>query len=149
MAAMFYEDFSVGTEYTTSGRTIGESDLLQFAALTGDWNQLHTDAEYGKRSPFGQRIAHGLFGLALMEGMKYRLGHFDGTAIASLGWNGVTFSKPVFIGDTVHVHTRITAMRETRKPDRGIVTEQVRLLNQRGEVVTEAEHQVMLRRRGH
>ena len=149
MSVMFYEDFRIGAEYTTTARTIGESDILQFAALTGDWNRLHTDAEYCKGTPYGQRIAHGLFGLALMEGMKYRLGHVDGTAIASLSWNNVRFAKPIHIGDTVRVHVRISAMRETSKPDRGIVTEQVQLLNQHDEVVTEAEHLVMMLRRGH
>jgi len=148
MSAMFYEDFEVGAEFTTTGRTIAESDILQFAALTGDWNQLHTDEEYAKRTPYGRRIAHGLLGLALMEGMKYRLGHVDGTAIASLGWN-VRFAKPLYIGDTVRVHVRITAMRETSKVDRGIVTEEVQLLNQHDEVVSDAEHLLMMRRRGH
>jgi acyl dehydratase len=148
MSAMYYEDYRVGAEYVTTGRTIAESDVLQFAALTGDWNQLHTDEEFARTTPYGRRIAHGLLGLALMEGMKYRLGHVDGTGIASLSWS-VTFAKPIFIGDTVRVQVRITAMRETRKADRGIITEQVRLVNQRDEVVTEAEHLLMLRRRGH
>ena len=147
MDALFYEDFEVGAEYLTTGRTIAESDILQFAALTGDWNQLHTDEAYSQSGPFGERIAHGLLGLALMEGMKYRLGLVDGTAIASLGWN-VTFAKPIFIGDTVRVRVRITSKRETRNPERGIVMEQVELINQRDEVVTTAEHGVMMRRRG-
>jgi len=146
MAALYYEDFKVGDEWTTTGRTITESDLLGFAALTGDWNQLHTDEEYAKGTPFGRRIAHGLLGLALMEGMKYRLGLVDGTALASLGWN-VTFAKPIYIGDTVRVRARIVSMRETRHADRGIVNEEVLLLNQRDEVVTQAEHGLMMLRR--
>jgi len=147
MEALFYEDFEVGAEYLTTGRTVAESDILQFAALTGDWNQLHTDEAYSQTGPFGERIAHGLLGLALMEGMKYRLGLVDGTAIASLSWK-VTFAKPIFIGDTVRVRVHITDKRETRKADRGIVTEMVELINQRDEVVTEAEHALMMRRRG-
>lgn len=146
MTALFYEDFEVGSEFITTGRTITEADLMQFAALTGDWNQLHTDEEYAKKSPFGRRIAHGLYGLALMEGMKFRLGHGDGTAIASLSWT-VKFAKPIFIGDTVRTRWRITDKRTTRQPDRGIITETVELVNQRDEVVTEAEHLLMLRRR--
>ena len=146
MALMYYEDFQVGAEWTTTGRTITEADVLQFAALTGDWNQLHTDEEYCKGTPFGRRIAHGLFGLALMEGMKYRLGHTDGSALASLGWT-VKFSKPIYIGDTVRVRNRIVSVRPTRHADRGIVNEQVLLLNQHGDVVTEAEHGVMMLRR--
>ncbi len=144
MGPMFYEDFEVGAEYETTARTIGEADILQFAALTGDWNRVHTDAEFCKQTPYGQRIAHGLFGLSLMEGLKYRLGHFDGSAIASLSWN-VKFSQAIFIGDTLHVKVRIASKRETKKPGRGILTEDVQLINQKGEVVTAAEHMVMLR----
>jgi len=146
MGAMYYDDYHVGAEWITGGRTIGESDLLQFAALTGDWNALHTDEEYCKGTPFGRRIAHGLLGLALMEGMKYRMGHNDGTAIASLSWT-VQFAKPIYIGDTVRVRWRVTAMRETKQPDRGIITEAVELVNQMDEVVTSAEHLLMLRRK--
>lgn len=144
MGPMYYEDFEVGAEYETTARTIGETDILQFAALTGDWNRVHTDAEFCKQTEYGQRIAHGLFGLSLMEGLKYRLGHFDGSAIASLSWN-VKFSRAIFIGDTLHVKVRIASKRETKKPGRGILTEDVQLINQKGEVVTAAEHVVMLR----
>lgn len=144
MGPMYYEDFEVGAEYETTARTIGEADILQFAALTGDWNRVHTDAEFCKQTEYGQRIAHGLFGLSLMEGLKYRLGHFDGSAIASLSWN-VKFSRAIFIGDTLHVKVRIASKRETKKPGRGILTEDVQLINQKGEVVTAAEHVVMLR----
>lgn len=146
MAGMYFEDFQVGAESETNGRTISESDIVQFAALTGDWNPIHTDEEYCKNSPYRTRIAHGLFGLALMEGMKFRLGHFDGTAIASLGWD-IKFAKPILIGDTLHVKVRIASKRETKKPDRGILVEAVQLINQRKEIVTEGEHVVMMRRR--
>lgn len=146
MGAMYYEDFAVGQEHTTTARTISEADIVQFAALTGDWNQLHTDEEFARHTQYGGRIAHGLFGLALMEGLKYRLGHVDGTAIASLGWT-VKFARPIHIGDTVRVHFRITEVRATSKPDRGIVTEAVQLLNQRDEIVTEAEHGLLMMRR--
>jgi acyl dehydratase len=147
MSARYYEDFQVGEAFVTTGRTVTEGDLLQFAALTGDWNQLHMNEEFSRQGPFGQRIAHGLFGLALMEGMKYRLGHHDGTAIASLSWN-VRFAKPICIGDTIRVRVRVTALRVTKHPGRGILTEAVEVLNQRNEVVSEGEHVVMLRCRG-
>jgi len=146
MSAMYYEDFEVGQEYVTSGRTITESDVVQFAALSGDWNALHTNEEYSKENQFGQRIAHGLFGVSLMEGMKYRMGHFDGTAIASLGWT-IKFIRPMFIGDTVRVKVRIAAMRESKKRDRGVMDEEVLLVNQHDEVITEAQHGVLLLRR--
>lgn len=146
MSPKFYEDYNIGDEFSTTGRTITESDLVGFAALTGDWNRIHTDEEYCAGTEYKSRIAHGLFGLALMEGLKYRLGHLEGTALASLGWT-VTFTRPIYIGDTVHCEVKIARMRETSKADRGIVWEEVRLVNQRGETVTTAEHSIMLRRR--
>jgi len=146
MGVMYYDDYQVGDAFETTGRTITDHDLVQFAALTGDWNRVHTDEEFCKGTEYGTRIAHGLFGLALMEGMKYRLGHGDGSAVASLGWS-VTFAKPIFIGDTLHVRWNITKMRETSKPGRGIIWEQVELVNQKGEVVTEAEHSLLLYKR--
>jgi acyl dehydratase len=146
MAGLYYEDFVVGGEHQTPGRTITESDIVQFAALTGDWNPVHTDEESGKRGPYGTRIAHGLFGLSLIEGLKFRLGHFDGTAIASLSWN-IRFALPIKIGDTLHVRVKIASKRETKKRDRGIVVEFTQLCNQRGEVVTEGEHVVMVVRK--
>jgi acyl dehydratase len=148
MDALFYEDFVVGTVYETPGRTITEADVLQFAAFTGDWNQIHTNEEYCKNGPFGHRIAHGLMGMAYIEGMKYRLGHFEGTAIASLGWT-IDFPKPILIGDTIRVKVKIASKRETKKPDRGILVEEVQVVNQRDEVVTEGTHTVMMKRKDH
>ena len=147
MNALYYEDFEVGAEYETPGRTITEADILQFAALTGDWNQIHTNEEYCKDGPFKTRIAHGLMGMAYIEGLKYRLGHFEGTAIASLGWK-INFPKPIQIGDTIRVKVKIASKRETSKGDRGIIIEDVQVLNQRNEVVTEGEHSVLMKRKG-
>ena len=146
MPGLYYEDYEIGAEFETPGRTIGETDLISFAAMTGDFNPIHTDEEYCKQSPFGTRIAHGLMGLAYIEGLKFRLGHFDQTAIATLGWN-IKFPKPLLIGDTVHVKVKIANKRETSKPDRGILFEEVQLINQRGEVVIEGEHTVMVQRK--
>lgn len=143
----YYEDFVVGEEFESPGRTVTEADLVIYAGLSGDYNQLHTDEEYCKKvSIFGKRIVHGLFGLTLVEGLKSRLGLFEGTSIASLEWRW-KFLKPLFIGDTIKVRWRIADKRETKKPDRGIVTEFVQLVNQNDEVLAEGEHLVMMRRR--
>jgi acyl dehydratase len=146
MAGMYYEDFTVGSEYVTSGRTITETDIVQFAALTGDWAPIHTDEEFCKSTPFKTRLAHGLFGVSLIEGLWFRFGYFDGTGLASLGWK-ISFVKPIFIGDTIRVKVKIASKRETKKPDRGILVQEAEIVNQRDEVVTEAEHTVMIRRK--
>lgn len=143
----YYEDFEIGEEHESPGRTITEADLVLYAGLSGDYNQLHTDEEYCKRiGVFGKRIVHGLFALTLVEGLKSRLGHFESTSLASMEWKW-RFLKPLFVDDTVRVKWKISAKRETRKPDRGIITEFVQLVNQNDEVIGEGDHLVMMQKR--
>jgi acyl dehydratase len=142
----FYEDYAVGDEFVTPARTVTEADVTMFAALSGDFNRLHTDAEYALSGPFGERIAHGLLGLSMIVGLLYRAGIDSDGAVAFLGlsWR---FTAPIKFGDTIHATVRITSMRETRTPDRGIVVQAIQLLNQRGEVAQQGEFTMMLKRR--
>jgi acyl dehydratase len=143
----YYEDMTVGEEHESPGRTITETDIVTFAALSGDWSPVHCDEEFCRKTPYQTRIAHGLLGLALTEGLKFRIPDFsDVRYMASLYWN-YKFTGPILIGDTVRVRVKIQSKRETKKPDRGIVVESVTLLNQRGEVVQEGEHGLMIYRR--
>lgn len=143
----FFEDFAEGDEFRSPGRTITEADVVLYTGLSGDYNQIHTDEEYAKSNGvFGTRVAHGLFGLSIAEGLKSRLGLFEGTSLATLEWRW-RFQAPMFIGDTVHVEWNIASMRTTSKPDRGIITESVFLRNQRGETVSDGEHVVLMKRR--
>ena len=134
--SLYYEDVEVGAVYETAGRTITEADVVAFASLSGDWNRIHTDAEYAKTTPFGQRIAHGLLGIAIASGLCVRLGLFADTTIAMLGveW---TFRAPVFIGDTLRVRVRIVSKRRTSRGARGLLERRLEVLNQRGDVVQE------------
>jgi acyl dehydratase len=142
----YYDDFNVGDEFITVRRTITESDVMSFAGLSGDFNPLHTDQVFAETTIYGQRIAHGLIGLAISTGLKQRLGVFDGTVIGFLGaeWN---FRKPLLIGDTVHCRILIEDMRLTKNPTRGIVRQKVELINQANELVQEGVHTVMLKTR--
>ena len=143
----YFEDFIIGEEFESPGRTITETDVVMFAGISGDYNQVHTDEEYCKeKSLYQTRIVHGLFGLAIVEGLKFRVGLFEGTAIASLEWTW-KFKAPLLIGDTVKVRWKIVKKRETKKPDRGIIWEHVELINQRQEIVGEGEHVVMMQRK--
>jgi len=146
MKRTFYEDYAIGDTFTTPARTITEADVVAFAGLTGDYNRLHTDAEYMRDSAFGERIAHGLLGLSIVNGLKYRTDIDSDGIIAFLGlsWK---FSAPIKFGDTIHATLQVSAMRETSKPDRGIIIKQVRVLNQRGELVQEGEFTMMVKRR--
>jgi acyl dehydratase len=146
MKRTYYEDYTIGDEFITPARTVGEADVTLFAGLSGDYNRLHTDAEYAREQLFGERIAHGLLGLSIVVGLTYRTEIDPDGALAFLGlsWK---FSGPIKFGDTIHAVIRIVSMRETRKPDRGIVVQAIRLLNQRDEVVQEGEFTMMLKRR--
>jgi acyl dehydratase len=144
----YYEDLEVGEEYESPARTITEADIVNFSAISGDWSPVHTDEEYCKRTPYKRRIAHGLLGLAAVEGLKQRIPAFAGVRyMASLYWN-YKFTGPILIGDTIRIRVKIASKRETKKPDRGIVVEYVTMLNQRGEVVQEGEHGLMAVRKG-
>jgi len=144
----WYEEFKLDEERLSPGRTITEADLGAFAGLTGDYSQVHTDEEFCKKTEFGTRIAHGLLGLSIAQGLSWRTNYTQGTGVASLAWNKWTFKGPIFIGDTVRVRWHLTDKRESRsKPGMGIITELVELVNQRGEVVQHGEHVTMIRKR--
>jgi acyl dehydratase len=104
----FFEDFKVGQQLTTVGRTVTEGDIMMFAGVTGDNNPIHTDAEYSKATQFGQRVAHGLLGLSIMSGLAWRTGILEGTVIAFREVNDWKFVRPIFIGDTIHADMTIT-----------------------------------------
>jgi acyl dehydratase len=146
MQGSFYEDYAVGDEFVTPARTVTEADVAMFAALSGDYNRLHTDAEYAGQGPFGERIAHGLLGLSMVVGLMFRTDFDPDSVMAFLGlsWK---FTGPIKFGDTIHAIIRITSMRETRAPDRGIVVQAIELLNQRADLVQQGEFTMMVKRR--
>jgi acyl dehydratase len=145
---LYYEDVVVGDEVTTDSHTITMQDVLTFAEVTLDHHPLHTDEEYCKSTRFGRPIAHGLYGLSLIEGLKAQLKLYENTSVASLGWDKIRFRAPLFPGDTVKVRVVFDSKRESRSGPHGIAVEKVELINQHGDVVTEAEHTTMLFRRG-
>jgi acyl dehydratase len=124
---------------------VTEADIVIFAGLSGDYNVLHTDAEFMKTSIFGERIAHGLLGLAIQSGLLARgMRPYATIAFMGLRWK---FKGPIKIGDTIHARGKVIAKKETSKPDRGVVTLARQVVNQRGEVVQEGETDVMVARR--
>jgi len=144
----YLDDLSAGQRFVSAGRTITEADVVAFAGLSGDFNPIHTDAEFAADTVYGQRVVYGLLGLSIATGLLDRLGVFSGSAIAMLGIQNWTFTAPVFIGDTVHLELTILGVRPSRsKPDRGVVERQFELKNQRGEVVQTGRIDVLVRRR--
>ena len=146
MTPLYFEDFELGSEYVTRSRTITEADVVAFAGLSGDFNPLHVDEEFGKASIFGTRIAHGLLGLSIASGLINQLGIGEGTVMAFLGmtWN---FKGVIRFGDTITVHQRLAEKRETSKNDRGIIRMAITVLNQYEEVVQDGEHVLIVKRR--
>ena len=108
MKRSFYEDYAVGDEFITPARTVTEADVAMFAALSGDYNRLHTDAEYAQQGPFGERIAHGLLGLSMVVGLQFRTDFDPDSVLAFLGlsWK---FTAPIKFGDTIHAVIRVTS----------------------------------------
>lgn len=140
---LYFEEIELGTEMVTRARTITESDLVQFAALTGDYNPMHTDAEYMKGSAFGQRIAHGMLTLSYGVGQAYQLGFMDRTVIAFRELT-MKFSLPVFIGDTVHVVLNVTEKKEMRRMNGGWVTMDIKIVNQEDKTVQSGTWTVLI-----
>lgn len=143
----YFEDFEVGDEFITPRRTITETDLIQFAGLSGDFNPIHTDHVFAAESPYGRPVVYGLLIVSIVTGLTARLGVFDGTIIAMLGIDDWRFLGPVFVGDTLHVRMTIAEKRETSKSDRGILVRTYDVLNQRDEVVQTGSMTLMIRRR--
>jgi acyl dehydratase len=135
MPGLYFEEFTVGQKIVTVGRTIAESDIFTFAGLSGDFNQIHTDAEFAKTTPFGQRVAHGLLGVAITSGLAMRTGVLEGTVIAFREINEWKFSKPVFIGDTIHAEMTVTETKPLPRLGGGSVTIVFDVKNQKDETV--------------
>ena len=142
-----FDELNIGDEVITSGRTITETDVVNFAGISGDFHPEHINEEYATKSPLGGRIAHGLLTTAVATGMVNQTGITEGTTIAVLEMKQ-RFIKAVKFGDTIRSVFKIINKKETKKPDRGIVTAALTVLNQRDEVVLEAEVVMMLYRKG-
>ena len=130
---MYFEEFSVGKKIVTGERIVTSDDIMKFADLTGDNNRIHTDAEFSKTTPFGQRIAHGLLGLSLASGLAWQTGILDGTVIAFREVNEWKFIKPIFIGDTVRAELNVTEAKALPRIGAGSVGIMVELKNQKEE----------------
>ncbi len=143
----FFEDFTVGEVLLTGRRTITSTDIVNFACLSGDFNDVHCNHEYARSTPFGEPIAHGPLVYAVAAGLVYASGVNDGTLVALQGVDGWRMLKPVKHGDTLHVRSTVQAKREDRRPDRGVVVLRREIVNQRDEAVQELTATIVYRRR--
>ena len=142
-----FEDLEVGVAWRSGGRTVTEADIAAFAGVSGDFNPIHVDAEYAAGTVFGQRVAHGALVLAIATGLRQQQGTFRGTLKAWLGMRDWRFTAPVLIGDTVHVVTEVTELRDTKDPLAGLAIQRVEVRNQRDEMVAKGEFVTLMHRR--
>ncbi len=131
---LHFEEFEIGSKLTTQSRTITESDIVRFAGLTGDFNQIHTDAVYAANDTFGARVAHGMLVQSIATGLAVQSGVIEGTVLAFRELE-CKFSLPVFIGDTVHVRIEITAKKAFARLGGGNVNMKYSVVNQDGKTV--------------
>jgi len=134
-SGMFFEEFEVGQRLRTAGRTITEADIVAFAGVSGDYNQIHTNAEFSKTTPFGQRVAHGLLGLSIVSGLVVQAGILQGTVQAFREVNSWKFTKPVFIGDTLQVDVEVVETKALPRLGNGIIVIRLSTINQHAEPV--------------
>lgn len=141
-AGLGYQCVKVGDSWVSPARTVTETDIVNFAGMSGDYNPLHVDHEFARQTPFGRPIAHGLLGLALVAGLGSFSPHMRTIAFVRITeWN---FLKPVFVGDTVHVRTEIVACEEKARGRRALITWKRSLINQVGDVVQEGLTQTLV-----
>lgn len=144
---LYYEDFEIGERLLTPRRTITQTDIVNYACLSGDFNGPHVDWEFCKTQPYGEPIAHGPLVFAIASGLACQTGMNDGTVVAFLGLDNWRIHLPVKHGDTIHMAVTPTEKRLTSKGDRGIVTVRREILNQRDEIVQSMDTTSMYLRR--
>jgi len=144
--SLYFDDFPIGHKTITRSRTITEADIVNFAGLSGDFIELHVSEEWSRKGPFGRRIAHGLLVLSISSGLTVQVGQTTDTVIAFYGIDRLRFTKPTFIGDTVHVEKEVIAA-ERKGADRGVITFNTQVLNQNGEPVIVYQDKLMVKAR--
>lgn len=147
MVGLYWEEWEVGKSFETAARTVTETDVVNFAGISGDYNPLHINEEYCKKTQFGTRIAHGPLVYAIAAGLLFQLHLYDDTLIAFLGFESLKFTKPVKIGDTIHAIVTVTEVTETSKPDRGVMKRQLQVINQHGEIVQDGIQAFLMKRK--
>ncbi|HKW96233.1 MAG TPA: MaoC/PaaZ C-terminal domain-containing protein [Bryobacteraceae bacterium] len=142
----YFEDFEVGTVIETRGRTITEADVVNFAGLSGDFIELHTNEEYARQTPFGRRIAHGALVFSISIGLMTQMNLVNDTVLAFYGVDKMRFTRPVFIGDTVRVSKRVIEVR-AKDDSRGVVTFETTVTNQNNHLVLLYKDQLLVKRK--
>ena len=141
-ALLRYDQIAETLAFETGGIVVAEAHIVAFAGLTGDFFDIHMDDAYAQALGYPGRVAHGLLGLALCDGLKNRA-PVRFAAIVSLNWRW-SFAGPILVGDRIAARIRVLGKRLTKNPARGIVTLGFELMNQKNEVVQKGENDLMV-----
>jgi len=139
-----FSEFEIDQTFTSQGRTITESCVMAFAGISGDFNPLHVDASFAEKTPFGQRVAHGMLGASVSTGLGQTLGIFEGTTLALMEQT-FQYKGPIFFGDTVRLRLTVTGMKPSSKGGKGVVTFRSDILNAADDIVTTGSWTVLFR----
>lgn len=131
---LYFEDFEIGLKLRTAGRTVTEADIVNFAGLSGDFNQIHTNAAHAAADTFGQRVAHGLLVQSIASGLAVQSGVIEGTVLAFRELEA-KFSLPTYIGDTICVELEIIEKKAFPRLKGGNITMKYAVVNQKGDAV--------------
>lgn len=142
----YFSEFEVGQEFVSVGRTITEADVVAFSGLSGDFNPLHTDATFAAKTPFGQRIAHGMLSASISTGLGQTLGIFEGTTLALMAQT-FEYKGPVFFGETIRLKLVVEKVKLSSKGGKGVVHFRSDILNQNDSVVISGSWTVLFRDR--
>jgi 3-hydroxybutyryl-CoA dehydratase len=144
---LYFDEFSIGQKIITAGRTVTEADVVAFAGLSGDYNQIHVDANYATKGPFGQRVAHGLLVLSIVSGLAVQTGVMERTVLAFREIAEWKFSKPVFLGDTVQGIMEVMAVKPFPRLGGGLVEILFTVRNQKEDTVMTGKWVVLIQNR--
>lgn len=140
-----YEDIEIGTGHKSAGRTVTETDVVNFAGLSGDFNDMHINEEFAKETVFETRVAHGLCVLSIASGLWFTMPRL--ATVAFMGLEEWQFRGAVKFGDTIHVTRELAEKREHKRPNMGFLIFDVQIYNQKEELVQKGKWSILVFRR--
>lgn len=140
----YFSEFEIDQSFTSVGRTITETDVVNFAGISGDYNPLHIDATFAAKTPFKQRIAHGMLSASISTGLGQTLGIFEGTTLALMNQT-FTYKGAVFFGDTIRLCLTVESVKVSSRGGKGVVVFRSEILNQDDKAVIVGTWTVLFR----
>lgn len=145
MSKLFYEDLSLEVQHKSSGRTITEADIVNFAGISADFNNMHIDEEFAKKTVFKTRVAHGMLVTSIATGLWFTMPRL--ATVAFMGLEDWRFKGAVFPRDTIYVIRKLIEKKDHKRPNMGFFVFEVSVLNQKEEVVQEGRWVILVQRK--